>query len=181
MNAHLHRLGAYGNGISYGPTIFLAVSIRFQTMEQMRDLHMRMHRLFNDRMRAQGASLAQLKVLHYIERFGSVRSTDICDALGQAPRTVTEAVDGLERDGLAVRMPDPNDRRAKRISLTEAGRAVIREVEPHKEAFIAQFFSVLNDEDQEHLLRTLEVLNERLVEMGAPRTLGEPANSGSEN
>lgn len=150
------------------------MSIRLQMMEQMRDLHLRMHRLFNDRMRERGASLAQLKMLMTIERGGSVRSTDICEVLGQAPRTVTEAIDGLERDGLVVRSPDPNDRRAKRISLTESGKAVIREVEPHKEAFIAQFCEVLSEEDQLAFLRTLEVLNDRLVEMGAPRSLLGP-------
>lgn len=147
-------------------------------MEQLRDLHLRMHRLFNDRMRERGASLAQLKMLMVIERGGSMRSTDICELLGQAPRTVTEAIDGLEREGLAVRRPDPNDRRAKRISLTEAGEAMIREVEPHKDAFIAQFFEVLDDEQQSALLRTLEVLNDRLVEMGAPRSLGDPEAPG---
>ncbi len=178
MDAPLHRYAAYGNGISYGPTIFLAVSIRLQSMEQLRDLHLRMHRLFNDRMRAQGASLAQLKILLAIKRGGSVRSTDICEVLGQAPRTVTEAIDALEREGLALRSPDPNDRRAKRISLTEAGEAVIREVEPHKDAFIAQFFEVLDDEQQSAFLQTLEILNDRLVEMGAPRSLGEPGATG---
>ncbi|TCM15728.1 DNA-binding MarR family transcriptional regulator [Novosphingobium sp. PhB165] len=146
-------------------------------MEQLRDLHLRMYRLFNERMRAQGASLAQIKLLLLIERGGSVRSTDICDALGQAPRTVTEAVDGLEREGLAVRNPDPDDRRAKRISLTEAGRALIREVEPHKDAFTAQFFEVLTDADQASFLRILETLNDRLVDMGAPRALGGPTAS----
>jgi len=91
------------------------MSVQHELMEQMRDLHLRMHRLFNDRMRAQGASLAQLKLLLLIERCGEMRSTDIAEALGQAPRTVTEAVDAAERDGLVVRNPDPSDRRAKRI------------------------------------------------------------------
>ena len=144
--------------------------IRHQLLEQMRELHLRMHRLFNDRMRAQGASLAQLKLLSLIERSGPIRSTDIADALGQAPRTVTEAVDGLERDGLVVRTPDPLDRRAKRISLTEEGHAVIRAVAPHKEAFSAQLFEVLGEDDQNRFLSILETLNERLVEMGAGST-----------
>lgn len=146
------------------------MSIRHQLLEQMRELHLRMHRLFNDRMRAQGASLAQLKLLSLIQRSGPIRSTDIADALGQAPRTVTEAVDGLERDGLVVRTPDPLDRRAKRISLTGEGQAVIREVAPHKEAFSTQLFEVLGEEDQTRFLSILKTLNERLVQMGAQST-----------
>ncbi len=155
------------------------MSVQHELMEQMRDLHLRMHRLFNDRMRAQGASLAQLKLLLLIERCGEMRSTDIAEALGQAPRTVTEAVDAAERGGLVVRNPDPSDRRAKRINLTEEGRAVIRDVAPHREAFTAQFFGVLDSEDQEKFLTILQVLNDRLVEMGAPSTL--EANVYSKN
>jgi DNA-binding MarR family transcriptional regulator len=148
------------------------MSIQQDVLEQMRDLHFRMHRLFNDRMRAQGASLAQLKLLLLIERCGEMRSTDIADALGQAPRTVTEAVDGLERDGLVMRHPDPNDRRAKRINLTEAGRGVIREVEPHRDVFAAEFFACLPEQDLEKFLSILTTLNGRIVEMGAPSRLG---------
>jgi DNA-binding MarR family transcriptional regulator len=148
------------------------MSIQQNVLEQMRDLHFRMHRLFNDRMRAQGASLAQLKLLLLIERCGEMRSTDIADALGQAPRTVTEAVDGLERDGLVMRHPDPNDRRAKRINLTEAGRGVIREVEPHRDVFASEFFACLPEQDLEKFLSILTTLNGRIVEMGAPSSLG---------
>lgn len=148
------------------------MSTQNDILEQMRDLHMRMHRLFNDRMRAQGASLAQLKLLMLIKRCGQMRSTDIADALGQAPRTVTEAVDAAERDGLVVRTPDPNDRRAKRINLTEAGHAVIREVEPYRDVFAAEFFECLPQQDLETFLSILVRLNGRIVEMGAPSTLG---------
>ncbi|TCU57450.1 DNA-binding MarR family transcriptional regulator [Novosphingobium sp. PhB57] len=157
------------------------MSIQQEVLEQMRDLHLRMHRLFNDRMRAHGASLAQLKLLLLMERCGAMRSTDIADALGQAPRTVTEAIDGLERDGLVARSPDPSDRRAKRINLTEAGRAVIREVEPHRDAFAAQFFEVLGFEDLNTFLSILRTLNDRMIEMGAPSTLDNGAldNRGS--
>lgn len=146
------------------------MTIHHAILEQMQELNLRMHRLFNDRMRTQGASLAQLKLLSLIQRSGPLRSTDIADALGQAPRTVTEAVDGLERDRLVVRTPDPRDRRAKRISLTEDGKAVIRDVAPLKEAIGGQLFEVLDAADEGKLLSILETLNERLVEMGAPST-----------
>lgn len=137
-------------------------------LEAMRHLNLGIHRLMNDRMRAQGASLAQFKLLMFIERSGVARSVDISDAFGHAPRTVTEAVDALERDGLVVRTPDPNDRRAKHISITQAGRAVIREVDPYREAFTNQLFEILTPTDQDDLQRLLDILNARLVEMGAP-------------
>jgi DNA-binding MarR family transcriptional regulator len=142
-------------------------------MEGMRDLHLRMHRLLNDRMRNQGASLSQLKLLLFIERSVSIRAIDISEAFGYAPRTVTEAIDALERDGLILRTPDPNDRRAKRITITDEGRAVIRDVDPCRHAFTAQVFEVLTQADQDEMQRLLNILNRRLIEMGAPNPYGE--------
>lgn len=172
---HLHPREPYGNTISYGPTVFLAVNVEHELLEQMRDLQLRIYRLFNDRVRKEGASLAQLKLLGLVSRAGSIRSTDIADALGQAPRTVTEAVDGLERDGLVIRRPDDRDRRVKRISLTEAGHAVVRDVAPYREAFAAEFFAALSAQDRADLLRLFKLLNDRIIEMGAPSAFGDSA------
>lgn len=156
------------------------MSIEQELLEQMRDLHLRMHRLFNDRVRAQGASLAQLKLLMLVDRAGSIRSTDIADNLGQTPRTVTEAIDTLERDGLVVRRPDQNDRRAKQISLTPAGETVVRDAAPHRDAFAAEFFEALPTADRDEFLRILMTLNDRIIEMGAPRGFaGRRPDTGS--
>jgi DNA-binding MarR family transcriptional regulator len=168
----------YGNTILYGPTLFLVMSIEHEILEEMRDLHQRMHRLFNDRVRERGTSLAQLKLLMLLDRAGPIRSTDIADTLNQAPRTVTEAVDALERDGLAMRTPDPNDRRAKRISLTPAGAVVVQEVAPYRDAFAAEFFETLPAADMAEFLRILKTLNDRIIEMGAPVGLIPGAASG---
>ncbi|MEZ5656645.1 MAG: MarR family transcriptional regulator [Sphingobium sp.] len=111
--------------------------------------------------------MAQLKVLDLIERGEALRSTDIAQALGQAPRTVTEALDGLERDGLIARIVDEQDRRAKRINLTEEGRRVLRDAAPCREAYMIQFLEVLSGEEKAIYLRMLHMLNDRLVEMGA--------------
>ncbi|MGF7155596.1 MarR family winged helix-turn-helix transcriptional regulator [Novosphingobium gossypii] len=145
-----------------------------QILEQMRELHARMQRLFNARARVHGASLAQFKVLMLVDRSGSLRSADIVEALAQAPRTVTEAIDGLERDGLVARSPDAKDRRAKRITLTEKGRGVLREVAPVRDAFITELFASMNEADMADLLRLLKALDDRVILMAASDGLAEP-------
>lgn len=47
-----------------------------------------------------------------------------CDA-----SNVSQLVGRLEARGLVVREPDPNDRRTRRVSITEAGTEVSRDVE----------------------------------------------------
>ncbi|QQQ77561.1 winged helix-turn-helix transcriptional regulator [Saccharothrix sp. 6-C] len=50
-------------------------------------------------------------------------------ALGVDKTTLTAELDRLERAGLIMRKPDPNDRRVRVPVITEQGRVVQREVE----------------------------------------------------
>jgi DNA-binding MarR family transcriptional regulator len=115
------------------------------------NLFLRMHRLMNRRMADQGASLARTKLLLFLARRGPARAADIADFFDNAPRTVTEAIDGLERDGLVVRTPDMRDRRVKQVSITDQGRRVIGETEPMRQALIDDVFGVLSAAEQAQL------------------------------
>lgn len=114
-------------------------------------MFLRMHRLMNRRMAEQGASLARTKLLLFLDRRGPARAADIAEYFDNAPRTVTEAIDGLERDGLVVRTPDAHDRRVKQVSITDEGRRVIGETEPLRQELIGSVFGVLNAAEQEQL------------------------------
>jgi DNA-binding MarR family transcriptional regulator len=52
------------------------------------------------------------------------------------PRTMTDLIDVLERDGLVNRAPDPVDRRSVLAVITEPGLARIDAV--HRDAVVAQ-------------------------------------------
>lgn len=116
-------------------------------------------------MAAHGMSLARTKLLMLVEKDGPVRSTDIASALGQAPRTVTEAIDALERDGLVRRDPDPEDRRAKRISITPAGQAAFAASRPIRDQFLLDLFGALEDSEREELIRVIDKLSARIEEL----------------
>ena len=47
----------------------------------------------------------------------------LAQAIGHDKSRLVALLDGLEADGLITRTPDPADRRAKIVGLTEAGRA----------------------------------------------------------
>lgn len=114
-------------------------------------LVLRMRRLFDSRLANSGVSLARTKVLMFVEKEGPVRATDIAVCFGQAPRTVTEALDALERDSLIRREPDAQDRRVKRVSVTDEGRRALAETEPLRLKLIDQIFGVLDDEERAQL------------------------------
>ena len=113
-------------------------------------------------MRAQGASFARARVLMHIAQRGPLRSIDLASWFGYAPRTVTEAIDGLERDGLVRRDPDPGDRRAKRISLTPAGVAAADAAEASRVRYVEDVFGALSPAECGALVGLVGKLNERL-------------------
>jgi DNA-binding MarR family transcriptional regulator len=73
---------------------------------------------------------------------------------------VTEAIDGLERDGLVQRTPDARDRRVKQVSITEEGRRVIGETEPLRQELIESIFGVLSDDER----KSLGAMMRRMIE-----------------
>jgi DNA-binding MarR family transcriptional regulator len=79
------------------------------------------HRIVDQAMSAAGLSLARCKVLMKLREGGSMNQARLAGLLNFAPRSVTDIVDALERDGLVSRAEDEHDRRARVVSLTPAG------------------------------------------------------------
>ena len=102
-------------------------------------------------------------------RAGGLRLSDVAAALRIAPRSATEVIDALAERGLVQRGPDPDDRRAVVVSLTDAGRSVLDEVEAARAADAERLFARLDDAERAELARLLG----RLVEEEAPARGGE--------
>jgi DNA-binding MarR family transcriptional regulator len=75
-----------------------------------------------------GLSEGRLGVLFRLYRCGPTPLGDLAADLDSTPRNITGLVDHLERDGLVERVPDSEDRRSVRASLTEAGRTRIEAI-----------------------------------------------------
>jgi DNA-binding MarR family transcriptional regulator len=68
---------------------------------------------------------AHLRALRMLRRHGVMRLSELSDRLRIAPRSATEVVDALESRGLARRRPDPGDRRATLVEVTDDGTSVL--------------------------------------------------------
>jgi MarR family 2-MHQ and catechol resistance regulon transcriptional repressor len=65
--------------------------------------------------------------------------------------SITYVVDKLEKKGLVERQPNPNDRRASNVVLTEEGRALFDEIFPKHVATISQNLSFISNDEKEQL------------------------------
>lgn len=84
-----------------------------------------------------------------------LRAVDLSRQLQLSPSHISRRIDRAEAAGLVARSADPDDRRASRVTLTPAGREVVRRFAPALEAII--------DEVIRRTLRPEEI--ERLVEL----------------
>ncbi len=91
---------------------------------------------------------------------GGVRSKELAEHLKIAPRSATEVVDALEDKGLVSRSPDPGDRRATLVALTDQGRALAEEVRRTRGVESERMFDRLTKSDRDHLARILGKLQE---------------------
>jgi DNA-binding MarR family transcriptional regulator len=86
------------------------------------------------------------------------RQTALATALDVVPRSITSLVDDLERLGLVERRPDPTDRRATLVALTDEGRAVLAEADRQRRRHAEELLGRLAPPEQDELLRLLHRL-----------------------
>ena len=68
---------------------------------------------------------AQMRALRVLKRHGTLRLSDLSDHLHIAARSTTEVVDALESRDLVERRPDPDDRRATLVEVTDHGTSIL--------------------------------------------------------
>ena len=105
-------------------------------------------------------SLAQLHALRVIDRYaGQARVQDLSRDIGITVGAASKLVDRLERDGLAVRSPNPANRRSSLIALTSGGRQGLGAA---LEMAVTAVDRAVGDEDVQPLVAALGRLQARL-------------------
>ncbi len=103
-------------------------------------------------------------VLQQLDMEQGQRLTDVGAKLLCVKSTITRIVDRLEREGLVLRTPDPDDRRAQRLLLTTRGATTRVEALTAHNSAIEQRMSVLSLDEQEQLQALLTKLRAGLQE-----------------
>jgi DNA-binding MarR family transcriptional regulator len=103
---------------------------------------------------------SQVRAIRVLATHGGVRSSELAQHLKIAPRSATEVVDALEAKGLVERSPDPSDRRAILLGLTDRGRELSDEVRRARGAESERMFERLTATDRANLARILRKLQD---------------------
>lgn len=105
---------------------------------------------------------------------GPQRLGHIALAFGLDPSTITRQVQALVAAGLAQKSPDPSDRRATLLTLTDSGRETIIDTREGRVRMLGQIMGDWTAHEREEFLRAVSRFNSTIGEWmdtpPAPRT-----------
>src|SRR5438105_15050520 len=94
-----------------------------------------------------GVTRAQWKVLFRLTRTPGLRQIELADMLDVEPITLSRIVDRLEEAGLVERRPDPADRRAWRLHVTQKAQPLVAKLRTVADGMIAEAFAGIDPRD----------------------------------
>lgn len=125
-------------------------------------------RLFRKRFEAAAPSSAgvtgpQWRLLRAIERQPGATQIALANQLDVEPITAGRMIDRLARDGMVERRPDPADRRAWRLHLTDRVKPHLADARVRSDALLARAVDGLSESECRQLASLLERVRRNLV------------------
>ena len=111
-----------------------------------------------------GLSPTLAAALASIDRLGPLTPSELADIERVKRPTATRIAAALERDGLIVRATDPSDGRASLLSVSPAGRALMKRLRKRKNAYLSKRLRSMGEEEIEVLEQAAGVLEQMLEE-----------------
>ena len=142
----------------------------------LKDASRLLRRRFDARARTVGVSRAQWEVLFALSRNEGINQTGLADYLEVETITLCRMVDRLADAALVERRPDPADRRAWRLHLTDAARPLLDRLKVMGDAVVAEGLAGIDPAALETTLAVLSAMRANLsgrpVETVAARAKG---------
>lgn len=129
-------------------------------VDRIMGIHRRLRRMLDETLEEHGLSYGEWSVLSSLHWSPTNRRTagELASKVELSSAAMTNRLDRLESAGWIRRVPDPKDRRAVQVELTDEGKALYSravETQAAKESIVA---SALNSKQQEQLNDLLRLL-----------------------
>ncbi len=111
-----------------------------------------------------GLSVPQIGALFRIHR-GDCSVSDLGSELGVTNAAASQMLEGLVKEDLARRSEDPNDRRAKKLMLTEKGRRLLSESIRARQGWLNSLADGLSAPEQAQAAAALRMLVGKIREI----------------
>jgi DNA-binding MarR family transcriptional regulator len=114
-----------------------------------------LRRSFDERARGIGVTRPQWQVLSLLNFHGGINQGGLAELLEVEPITLGRMIDRLQEAQLVERRPDPADRRAWRLFLTDKGHKLLDELRPFAHETYEIALEGVSEEDRAALMTAL--------------------------
>ena len=108
--------------------------------------------------KATGLSMPQFSILMQLHHRGPCGMSGISEGYDITPAATSQLVDKLVQSGLVQRVEDPNDRRAKLLSLTEKGRDFVLRGTEERYRWVDELAANLTEEERIQVSEALDTM-----------------------
>jgi DNA-binding MarR family transcriptional regulator len=112
-----------------------------------------------------GLSMTQCKALLELGGLGQSAETwqvsDLAEVFGASVPSMSRAVDALVKEGLATRVEDPEDRRARQVRITAKGKELVETLVTVRQTGMQAFAATLSAAQRRKLDAAVDALMER--------------------
>ena len=113
--------------------------------------HSRLERRMAEALGTHGLTLPQFDVLATLWHGEGITQQELAERLLVTKGNVVGLIDRVSTAGWVERHPDPEDRRANRLYLTDAGRQILAEASPCQTALIQSVYGTLTEGELKQL------------------------------
>ena len=128
-------------------------------------------RRFDRNGRRLGLTRAQCRTLGYLARNEGINQAGLADLLEIRPMTLVRQIDRLQEAGWIERRPDPTDRRARRLYLTDKARPVLTRIWDVSSETQDQVLASLTPDEAELLIDLMRRVHAALADRSPSRPL----------
>jgi MarR family transcriptional regulator for hemolysin len=117
----------------------------------------------DERLKPLDMSIARWGALYWLGQAGDgLSQAALAELAGVEPPTLVRVLDQLEAQGLVERKVSPTDRRVNLLSLTEAAKPLVAEIEAEAERLRVELLEGVSFEEYQTALNVMQKLSERL-------------------
>ena len=122
-----------------------------------------------------GLTSAQWRVLAYLARNEGSNQASVADHMDMEPITLSRHLDRMQAAGMLERQPDPNDRRAHRLYLTETGRELMNGFRAVASEVVGDFTAGISEREVEQAIDILSRMRANLTGKATEAGIAQPS------
>src|SRR3954469_10233074 len=144
-----------GRRMSRLPVILHPEELTLKTWVQFARTFTRMARKLDQALETHGLSVPQFDVLATLGFEQGITQQELAQRLLVTKGNICGMIDRMEASGWVERRPDPEDRRANRLFLTDQGRHLLGKALPDQQRILGRMFEALGEGETQRLFQLM--------------------------